>query len=526
MEERPQFGQIEAAYVSAQRAFRSPTLALLHKRDAPLVCSLLGMVFTATRPRVAVSDAHTEIGDALAQLRAAGYEPLPDRPARELCRQWVEAGWLITHVEDLTAGAGEDPEETEFYRLSAHAVGALEIAGRAGGARTRVSRSRVRTLLDAVDHLAEVADPDIASRQARLQREIEERKAQIGAREQELRRLDAGGEVPAADTEQLLEEAENVLALLRELPADFARVAESIKAIQRETVTALRRDERPTGEVLAEYLERAEHLMSATAEGRAFAGALGLIGDTERLDLLAQAIDGTLRHPFASQLPARERGALRGITATIERGLADVLTTQRQASRVITAQIRNHDPLRDRQVDELLRDVIAGLGRWVPASRRGQGVDPLRRLPRAGVGRIRSTLADLAPPPGPPALEAWEPDETPADLAAAAIWGGPNYPVLDELLAAARRGETTLFERDGADGLDPDVPIPLERLFAAAPAAGRRPVDLVGLLELAARAGIVDLNDVAYVDTIRPDGTRRRLAFAGAALEPVKEESP
>ncbi|WP_280487843.1 DUF3375 family protein, partial [Nocardia cyriacigeorgica] len=42
-----------------------------------------------------------------------------------------------------------------MYRLSAHGVGALEIAGRVGGSRTRVSESRVRTLLEAVERLAQ-----------------------------------------------------------------------------------------------------------------------------------------------------------------------------------------------------------------------------------------------------------------------------------------------------------------------------------------------------------------------------------
>ncbi|MCL2594910.1 MAG: DUF3375 domain-containing protein [Promicromonosporaceae bacterium] len=514
-------GRIEGAYLGARQAFRSPTLSLLHKRDAPLVVALLNYVFRADRPRVQVADAHTEIQDALDQLRAAGHEDLPaDKRARELCRDWVNAGWLITLVEDepgspaafALRGGGDSPASgeggVEVYRLSAHAVGALEIAGRAGGARARVSRSRVRTLLDAVERLSQDADPDVATRTARLQREIDERR-------KELKRLDKEGAVPEVSEEQLLEEAENVLALMRELPADFTRVAESIKAIQRETVTSLRRDERPAGEVLREYLDQAEHLMSATAEGRAFAGALGLIGDAARLDDLAASIDTVLRHPFARQLPVREATALRGVTATIERGLDDVLTAQRQASRVITTQVRNHDPLRDRQVDELLREVIAGLGEWVPTTRRGQNVDPLRRLPRADVGRIRTTLADLAPPRGPEPLDEWPAeDEGDIDLEHATAWGGPNYAALGSLLAAARLGDPTLF-----DGEEAAEVVSLAEIFARAPEGARRPVDLVGLLEMVARVGLIDLDgEYVEVEAVRPDGTRRRLAFAPTAV--------
>ncbi len=63
----------EGAYLGAVRAFQNPMLDLLHKRHAPLVVSLLSVVFTAERPQVPVADAHTEVGDALDQLRGAGY---------------------------------------------------------------------------------------------------------------------------------------------------------------------------------------------------------------------------------------------------------------------------------------------------------------------------------------------------------------------------------------------------------------------------------------------------------------------
>ncbi len=491
---------IEGAYEGALRVFRSPLLALLHKRDAPLVVALLSSVFSADRAKVAVADAHTEIADHLARLRAAGHEGLPERTARELCRSWVDAGWLLTQVEDAPPGAPDEAVGVEVYRLSAHAVGALEIAGRAGGSRSRVSRSRVRTLLDAVERLAQDADPDVASRQARLQREIDERR-------REIRRLDKVDAV-VVDDETLREEAENVLALVRELPADFARVAESIKAIQRETVTSLRRDERPTGEVLRDYLDSADHLMNATPEGRAFAGALGLIGDTARLEDLAQALDTVLRHPFARTLPEHEVAALRGITDIVVRGLDDVLTAQRQASRVIATQVRHHDPTRDRQVDDLLRDVIGALGEWVPGTRRAQPVEALRRLPRAAVGRMRTTLSELRPPAGPAPLVRWDADGADESLDDVGVWGGPNYAELGALL-------------DGAEN-----EASLTDLFAAAPDGARRPVDLVGLLELVARGDTTDLDAVAEVDTVRPDGTHRRLAFEALAVRrPAQEES-
>ncbi|HEY0188998.1 MAG TPA: DUF3375 domain-containing protein [Cellulomonas sp.] len=478
----------EAAYQGAVRAFQNPMLDLLHKRYAPLVVSLLSLVFTVERPTVPVADAHTEVGDALEQLRSAGLgEDLPVGSARDLCRQWADAGWLVRQVLE---------DDIEVYQLSAHAVGALEVAGRAGGARARVSQSRVRTLLDAVDRLAQDADPDALVRMARLD-------AEIARLRTELDRVQRTGEVEQVDEDTLLEEAENVLHLVRELPADFARVAESIKAMQRDVVTALRQDERPTGEVLREYLERGEHVMLSTAEGRAFAGALRLIGDPQRLDALATQLDVVLRHRFTRRLPAGQRAELREIGRRIEQGLDQVFTAQREASYVITSQVRHHDPLRDRQVDELLREVMTGLQTWVPGSRRGQAVDPLRRLPVAEVDHLRQTPGDLRPPQAPPPLTEWADDGDPAAPDEALAWGGPHYAELAAHL-----------ERFGAAGTDVDVAV----AFRAAPEVLRRPVDLLGLLEIAAQRGMTEIDEVAYVEAVRPDGTRRRFAFGAVTM--------
>ncbi|BCJ55951.1 hypothetical protein Asp14428_74260 [Actinoplanes sp. NBRC 14428] len=464
-------------------------LALLHQTHAPFVVTVLAMVFTAERPAVAVADAHAEINDALDQLRAAGYgdednQPLPAGTARDLCRQWVQAGWLVRQVSA--------DDDAEVYRLSAYGVGALEVAGRVGGTRTRVSESRVRTLLEAIERLAQDADPDLMSRMVRLHEEIQQR-------QRELTRLEKGGAVETVDDEQLLEAAENVLHLARELPADFARVAESIKAIQRDVVAELRHDVRPTGEVLREYLARGRRILDATPEGRAFAGALRLIGDPAQIDGLWDRLRTVLRHRFTELLPQQQRRELTEISRRIEQGVKEVLAAQRQASHVITTQVRNHDPMRDRQVDELLRDVMSGLHRWVPGSRRGEAVEPLRRLPVADVGHLRQRTSDPRPPQPPAPLRDWDgSDDLPA--ADTRAWGGPRY--------AELRAHLEAFA-DGAAAVD------VVAAFRAADEEIRRPVDLLGLLEVAHGAGMTETTEVAVVEAVRPDRTRRRFALGG-----------
>ncbi|MCJ7858187.1 DUF3375 domain-containing protein [Corynebacterium kalidii] len=485
----------EAAYQRTAAAFRNPTLDLLHGRYAPFVVTALSLIFTPDRPTVAISDAHVEVGDVVDELRAAGYagddrggqgghggRGLPSGNGREICRYWVRVGWLVPQIDD----------DVEVYRLSAQAVGALEIVGRSGLGRARVSRSRVRTLLDAVDQLAHAAETDPQERIATL-------RAERAAIDEQIEKLERGEDDPVED-DQLLEEAENVVHLSRELPADFARVAESINAMQRDVVADLRRDVRPTGEVLREYLHRGQHVMEATPEGRAFSGALDLIGDPENIEHLTDQLSMLMGLPFSRHMSADQRRELLAIARRVEQGVQEVLTAQRRASHVITAQVRTHDPVRDREVDDLLRTVMSGLQTWMQQGRadvRAQdAVDPLRSFPTAHLGHLRQTLNDLHVPGAPEPLR-HEDDDTDVEFVHAdtRAWGGPHYRELEEVVA-------------GVDG-----PFDLATVFGVVPEDSRRPVDLLGLLEIAHRNGMEETDEVSVVETLRPDGTVRRFAF-------------
>lgn len=480
----------EAAYLRARAAFKIPTLDLLHGRYAPFVVAVLSIMFTAERPAVAVADAHVEVGEILDELRKAGYEDegrgLPSTSGREVCRYWVKVGWLGQQIEG----------DTEVYRCTAHAVRALEVADLTGGS-TRVSHSRVRTLLDAVERLSGDADGDPARRLARLRAERAALEVQIAALEND--------EAEPIGDDELLEEAENVLHLSRSLPADFTRVAESIKAMQRDVIRDLRRDERPTGEVLREYLLRGQQVMQSTREGQAFAGALRVIGDPERIDTLTEQLHGLLSRPFAQLLDTVQRTELDTIGRRMELGVQEVLTAQRRASHVIAGQVRTHDPARDRQVDELLRDVISGLQAWTQERAPETPVEPLRRLPIANIGHLRQSLSDIRPPEPPAPLTDRSDDAVFVDADTRA-WGGPHYAELEAHVAGL-----------GAE-------FDLAEAFREIDDTSRRPVDLLGLLEIAHRGGIVEGDGVSVVETRRPDGTTRRFAFGSVTAKTTKEQ--
>ena len=355
----------------------------------------------------------------------------------------------------------------------------------------------MRTLLESVDQLVRSAETSPMAHLARLTAE----RAALDAQIERVSR----GQIDPVDDDRLLEEAENVLHLSQELPADFARVAESIKAMQRDVVTELRRDVRPTGEVLREYLLRGQHVMEATPEGRAFAGALRLLSDPERMDLLNDQLAAVLNRPFARLMPDDQRRELRGVAARVEQGVEEVLTAQRRASHVITAQVSAHDPVRDREVDDQLRSVMSALQTWMHAEGTSGTVVPLRSLPTADLGHLRQSLSPVAHSRAPEPLRT-DPDDVELIDSDSHAWGGPSY---QELEAYVGDLEGDYFDVAAA--------------FEAADDDLRRPVDLLGLLEIAHRNGMEEQQTVSVVRARRPDGSWRRFAFATVTARTTKE---
>jgi hypothetical protein len=491
--------RLEGALARSRGAFGLPSLALLHRREGPLVVALLSVIFAPGRVTVPTDQLHVEVDDLLVEARAAGHDDVPDEPARALCSRWVAGRWLVRSLAD---------DGTEQYQVSSHAAEALAFVDRTQGTRSLVSESRIRTLFVALEGLARDAQPDRASQQAALRERIAHAQDDIARAEAELARLEAGGDVVEVPAERLVEQFDNVASLVRELPADFARVAESVAELQRTIVTGLRQDERATGDVLADYLDASDTLMQRTPEGRAFSGAMELLRDPQLLGEVDARVRSVLGQPFAAAVPADRREAVRALHGQLLAAVDAVLDAQTRASRTITQQLRVHNPLRDRELDAALREATAAMADWFESSSRSARVDPLRWFERARLGRFRDQLHDLRPETPPDALT-W------ADLD-----DDPSGPVLDELLGMGgpRYGETSahaarvLATSDGAS---------VDEVFATAPAELRRPVELLGYLELAVPGALDDVladRDVPAarlrrVTAVRADGSTRDLVL-------------
>ncbi|WP_380157162.1 DUF3375 domain-containing protein [Kineococcus sp. R86509] len=474
----------------ATQAFARPTLNLLRRPSGPLVVAVLTCAFGGQRTRIPADRFHAQVQGLLEEVALHGHE-IPDTPSRELVRTWVREQWLSL------APTGEDGEEE--YALTSHTQDAMEQVSRLSGQRVLLGESRIRTILEVARRCALEATQD---RDVRVQRLDE----QIRHLTLERDRLLAGGEVEHASREQMLGEYLNLEDLLSALPGDFLRVSEEVRRIHREIVGDFRAETRPSGDVLDDYLRRAEEMLTESMSGRAFAGAVELVRDEATARALGSDLTSILDHDFAADLSSEQRSALRTTLETIAEGIELVLEQRRRLSASLRSHILRHDPLRDRELDDALRAAADALTGWVATAGPRATLDLDLPVPaaRIAITTLRTRLHDPADDASPPPLR--EHVDTPAassSLEQLKRWGGPDFERLRAALTGGRE--------DGVTGTG--------ELFDELPDDLRRPADLMGLLHLAVSAagGDPDTSPGATVyTTTRPDGVVHR--FRGPDL--------
>lgn len=479
----------------AHQAFTRPTLTLLRRPSGPLVVALLTCAFggPGAARRIPAERFHAQVQGLLGELSLHGHE-VPDTPARELVRGWVREQWLsLTPVADPDEGGDE-----EEYALTSHAQDAMDHVSRVSGDRVLLGESRIRTILDAARRCALEATPD---RDRRVQR-MEEQIAQLNA---ERDRLLAGEGTAPAGEERVLGQYLDLEDLLSALPGDFLRVSEEVRRIHREIVGDFRAEQRPSGEVLDDYLRRAAEILTGSVSGRAFAGAVDLARDEDTLQALRADLATILDHGFAAGLSPEQRTALRRTPETIGEGVELVLEQRRRLSASLRSHILRHDPLRDRELDEALRAAADQLTRWMATTGPRAGVDLDAPIPsaRIAVTTMRTRLHDPADDASPPPLRAH--DDAPGEVSSLEElrrFGGPDF---ERLRAAIPSAASTA-------GVFDDLPDDL-----------RRPADLMGLLHLAVAVSGADPQTTAQqavYTTTRPDGTVHRFLGPDLSLTP------
>jgi hypothetical protein len=471
-----------------QGAFDRPTLKLLHGTYAAVQVAVLRTVFDSDRRSVTTEHLHVHVGALLEAFAETGVK-VPPGTGREVCRRWMGAQWL-QRVPGETGG--------EVYELTSHALEALELVQSLSKDRPLLSESRLAAIIEAIHRQATEASPDIESKVARLDADISRLTAERD------RLLD--GEIPAAPTDEaMLEGYVNLMDLIGQLPSDFKRVEEGVRDMRHRVLDDFRGDMRPHGQILDEYLARSDDLFG-TPEGRAFEGALRLLRDQVLLAQVRADLDVILDHPFTTVLKDDEVREFRQTVQLVRRGLNDVMAQRSRVTRTLREHIESHDAIRERELSAVLRDLDEDLHTWMRRTK-ARSRCPVGLLPHPAETPLPKVVERFFDPEDhlPPEALPDDPEETPEPLTLEELrrLGGPQ---LSELLAGLTQPERVEAATVGA-------------IFDSFPTDLRRPVEILGLMVLLSRAGLLDeAEDREPVETIRSDESTRSLVIPRVTL--------
>ena len=299
----------------------------------------------------------------------------------------------------------------------------------------------------------------------------------------------------------------DLVDLISQLPSDFKRVEESVAGMHRQIVNDFRNEERPISEVLDEYLSKTDALMSSTAEGRAFEGAFALLRNDALLLDVKSDLETIILHPFALQLSQTERRSFMATVSLIRTGIDNVLTQRNGLTTTLREHIVNHDVVKDRELERLLRDINKELASWMETAG-ARSVVTAELMPGAiEIEHLREKFYDPETHLPPPPLDDVSDDAPePLSLDEMRQQGGPQLEELRDAVVSAFGSGDAASLGDAFNELDAGL---------------RRPVEILGLLQMATQldAGL-NADAVERFDTVRPDGTSRSFTVPRITLNP------
>ena len=481
----------EHARVTA--ALEEPTLSLLRGTLAPANVAILRTAFPQDQKTQTTARLHQVVDTFLQELRERGLPHIPDGDGRDVCMLWVRRRWLTRDVDGTT------------YTLTSHAMQALGLVRDLTRERVNMSEHRIKNIVDTANRLSVAANPNVDARKQRL-------RGQIAVNEAELARLDAGGELEPVSADFILEGLVELQDLVSGLPIEFARVGEVIGALQEQLRADFRADARAAGEIVADFLTRADELTTATAEGRAFEGAFNLLDDDALLDQLLTDITSLVNHPdIATVLSPAEKTAMVGIVRVVRDGARETMTKIVDTVETLNTFIRSRNVAEDRELDRVLMQLEDALGTWM------QDAGPRLELPAAllpdsaEIAYLREKFYDPASDVALDPLDDTE-GERPESMSLDDLrrYGGPHLDALRKAL-------------DAADDDDGEWTV-ATHVFPNLPDDVRRPVDALGVLHLIAdRDDLVRTGRTEQYATRRPDGTERVFVMPEITPNPKRE---
>lgn len=327
---------------------------MLRARNADVAVAVLGEHLAGEQRRLAAPVLFEKVDADLEELRGEGFD-LP-QTAQAYCTEWRNQQVLIRR------SAEESREET--FELSPGALTAIRFVMDLAQPRQSVTESRLATIQARLRELARDTDPDAATRLGALYAERDRIQAHI-------ERVEAG-DIDVLAPERALERIRDILGLVEEVPADFARVRSQLEQLNRKLRERLVEQEGPRASVL-EDIFRGVDLLAESDAGRSFSGFYALLLDPERGLEFEESLARVMDRDFVRELsPGQVRTLRRLMPALQDRG-SEIHTVLTTFSRSLRRFVQSQELQRERQISRHLR---AGLREALDAS---ESVKPYAR---------------------------------------------------------------------------------------------------------------------------------------------------
>lgn len=222
--------------------------------------------------------------------------------------------------------------------------------------RQSVTESRPATIQDRLRELARDTDPDAASRLQALYTERDRIQAEIDRVE--------SGEIDVLAPDRALERIRDILGLVEEVPADFARVRSQLEQLNRTLRERLVEQEGPRATVL-EDIFRGVDLLAESDAGRSFAGFYALLLDPERGLEFEESLARVMDRGFIDRLSPAQVRTLRRLMPSLQDRGSEIHTVLTTFSRSLRRFVQSQELQRERQISRQLR---AGLREALQAS--------------------------------------------------------------------------------------------------------------------------------------------------------------